>query len=218
MDQIHCEAAQTFLLAQGKQQEGAGTWERQKKQQRDLAGLLALDNSKCSWNYHIMWNCYIPRDCLNIGIKKYSMTSCTCPSHRKTRGFSVLWWLEIPMCRNPAFGNVWWYQAEGGFTEFSVLDWQSLTGIPRGSISVQDISRNPACQRANILKIILTAAIWTPKNESRQRFSTLKKEEGLFSSQSFHQLTKIALKLLFFFQFSAQQAACYVCPCYLYPP
>lgn len=91
MDQIHCEAAQTFLLAQEKWQEGAGTWERQKRQQRVLAGLLALDNSKCSWNYHIMWSCYIPRDALNMGIKKYYMSSCTCPSHRKTASFSALW-------------------------------------------------------------------------------------------------------------------------------
>lgn len=153
-DQILCEAAQTFLLAEGKQQEGAGTWERQKRQQRDLAGLLALDNSKCSWNYHVMWNCDIPRDCLNIGIKKYSMTSCTCPTHpRKTRGFPVLWQVESLVCRNPAFGNVWWYHTERGYPEFWVLDWQLLTGIPRSSISVQNISRNPVCQRANILKI-----------------------------------------------------------------
>lgn len=43
MDQICCEAAQTFLLAQRRWQEGAGTWEGQKRQQRALAELLALD-------------------------------------------------------------------------------------------------------------------------------------------------------------------------------
>ena len=155
MDQIDSEVAQTFLLARGKLQEGAGTWERQKRQQRVLAGLLAPDKSDCSWNCHVIWSCYVPRDRLNIGIKKYSITSRTRPSHKKTMGFSVLWCLEMPMCRSPAFGNVWWYQVEGGFLECLVLDWQSLTAVPRSSISVQDISRSPACQRARILEMPL---------------------------------------------------------------
>lgn len=40
-----------------------------------------------SWNYHVMWSCYVPRDQLNIEITKFSMTSCTCPSHTKTTDF-----------------------------------------------------------------------------------------------------------------------------------
>lgn len=156
-----------------------------------MAGLLALDNSTCSWNYHVMWSCYVLRDRLNIGIKTYSMTSCTCPSDRKT---TVFFCLAVTGNANVYKSSFWQCpmvpsrrRISGVFgAGLPIAHWHSreqhfCTGHQQKSCLP---GRNP--------RNAIIASLWTLKNESSgQRCSILIEAEGLFSSQSFHQLIKI---------------------------